>query len=168
MRDKPSSVVLRSAIDHELRPLVRALRNRIDGLNAVSMEKRDGLEIYERGSVPFLALEVRRDHMNLDLWLPEEKLQDARASGIARPHPFEPNDAVRVRFDRALDLTKVARWLEAAHAHARARRSSVEASPAAEGATPKRTSKKVGAKKATTKKAARKKSTAKGAGRARA
>ena len=61
------------------------------------------------------------------LWLPEEKLKDARASGLARPHPFEPNDAVRVRFDRALDLTKVARWLEAAHAHARDRSSSAAA-----------------------------------------
>lgn len=55
------------------------------------------------------------------MWLPEAKLQDARASGIARPHPFEPNDAVRIRFDRALDLTRVSRWLKAAHTHAKGR-----------------------------------------------
>jgi len=59
--------------------------------------------------------------MSLDMWLPEAKLKDARASGIARPHPFEPNDAVRIRFDRALDLTKVSRWLKVAHTHANQR-----------------------------------------------
>jgi hypothetical protein len=121
-------VALRPSIDHELRPLVKALRTRIDGLKPVTVGKRDGLEVFQRGAVAFLMLEIRRDHMNLDLWLPEAKLEDARASGIARPHPFEPNDAVRVRFDRALDLTKVSRWLEAAHAHAAGRE---DASPPA-------------------------------------
>lgn len=140
-------MVLRSSIDHELRPLVRALRNRIDGLKAVEMEKKDGLEVYERGTVPFLALEVRRDHMNLDLWLPEEKLQDARASGLARPHPFEPNEAVRVRFDRALDLTKVARWLEAAHAFAPSRVSVVTATSVAKTPKTKRPTRKKSAAK---------------------
>lgn len=111
-------MVLRSSIDHELRPLVKALRNRIDGLTPVTTGKKDGREVFERETVPFMMLEIRRDHMNLDLWLPQDKLKDARASGIARSHPFEPNEAVRVRFERAKDLTMVARWLEAAHAHA--------------------------------------------------
>lgn len=118
------------------------------------MEKKDGLEVYERGSVPFLALEVRRDHMNLDLWLPDEKLKDAKASGLGRPHPFDPTDAVRVRFDRALDLTKVARWLEDAHAHAPARASAVTVSATAE------------ARKTKAKRPARKKSAVKSSGRA--
>lgn len=147
-------MALRSSIDHELRPLVKALRTRIDNLTAVSVAKKDGLEIYERGSVPFLAVEIRRDHMNLDMWLPEEKLEDARASGLARPHPFEPNDAVRVRFDRALDLTKVSRWLEAAHAHAPKRACADASNPAAKGARPsvdKRARRATSGKRASTK-----------------
>ncbi|MCB9648334.1 MAG: hypothetical protein H6730_17265 [Deltaproteobacteria bacterium] len=125
-------MALRSSIDHELRPLIKALRNRIDGLLGVTVVKKDGLEIFERGTVPFMSMEVKRDFLILDLWLPQDILHDARASGIARPHPFEPNDAVRVRFERALDLTTVARWLETAHSHAKVRAEAPAPPPAPE------------------------------------
>ena len=111
-------MALRSSLDLELRPLLKALRNRIDGLRGVNMEPKDRLEVFSRDGVPFMQLEIRRDHMNVDLWLPEEKLVEARSTDLARPHPFDPDNAVVVRFERATDLTKVARWLEDAHAYA--------------------------------------------------
>lgn len=146
--------MLRSSVDHELRPLIKALRNRIDGLSSVQSAKRDGLEVFERGGTTFLVLDIRRDHMLLDLWLPEEKLKDARGSGIARPHPFDPDTAVRARFDRALDLTKVARWVEAAHAWAPKRETAEAEAPAAKA-------KPAPKKKASTAKAAKKAAPAK-------
>ena len=93
------------------------------------MEPKDRLEVFSRDGVPFMQLEIRRDHMNVDLWLPEDKLAEARATNLARPHPFDPDNAVVVRFERATDLTKVARWLEDAHQHAVLRKESCEATP---------------------------------------
>lgn len=108
---------MRPAIDLELQPLLKALRTRLEALSGVVMEVRDGVELHHRNQVPFLALDIRRDHLHLDLWLPLIKLEEARASGIARAHPFLENEAVRVRFERAEDLTKVAHWLEEAYRH---------------------------------------------------
>ncbi len=115
-------MALRSSLDLELRPLLRALRNRIDGLSGIVMEPKDRLEVFSRDGVPFMQLEIRRDHMNVDLWLPEDKLAEARATELARPHPFDPDKAVVVRFERATDLTTVARWLEDAHRFAAERK----------------------------------------------
>ena len=129
-------MALRSSLDLELRPLLKALRNRIDGLRGtVVMEPKDRLEVFSRDGVPFMQLEIRRDHMNVDLWLSEERLVEARSTDLARPHPFDPENAVVVRFERATDLTTVARWLEDAHAHALVRKedcaeATVESKPA--------------------------------------
>lgn len=106
---------MRTTLDVELRPLLRAIRTRIGNLDPVLREQRDGVEVYTNEGVPFLQLELRRDHMHLDLWLTDEQLEEARASGIARPHPFLGERAVRVRFERAEDLTRVAHWLETSH-----------------------------------------------------
>ncbi len=130
-------MVLRSSLDLELRPLLKALRNRIDGLRGTVMEPKDRLEVFSRDGVPFMQLEIRRDHMNVDLWLSEDKLREARATDLARPHPFDPEHAVVVRFERATDLTKVARWLEDAHAYAKVRKKTYSSGPAAP-AEPKR------------------------------
>lgn len=125
---------LRSSLDLELRPLLKALKKRMEDLSDVSREKKNGWEVYTRKDVEFMHLETKRDHMNLDLWLPADEIHDARSSGIAKPHPFDEGGAIRVRFERAEDLTTVARWVEKAHAHA--------------------LGKKTGSKKATTKKVA--------------
>lgn len=82
------------------------------------MTPKDGLDIYYRQKVPFLQLEIRRDHMSLDLWLQAESLEESRASGIARAHPFLGDEAVKVRFERAEDLSRVARWVEASFDYA--------------------------------------------------
>ena len=102
------------------------------------MEPKDRLEVFSRDGVPFMQLEIRRDHMNVDMWLPEDKLVEARSTDLARPHPFDPDHAVVVRFERATDLTKVARWLEDAHAYAEVRKESYESGPAAPAPEPKR------------------------------
>ncbi len=112
-----------------MRPLLKALRARIESLEHTSSAK-DRLEIFLRGEVPFLQLEVRRDHLLLDLWLPPAKLEEARASGIGRAHPFMGSEAVKVRFERAEDLTRVARWLEDSYRYASERTLSTPASPA--------------------------------------
>jgi hypothetical protein len=104
--------------DPEVVPLLRAIKARIEGLGGVNTGPRDGLEIYQRNKTPFLQLEIRRDHMSLDLWLPTEQLDEARASGIARAHPFLGDEAVKVRFERAEDLSRVARWIEASFEYA--------------------------------------------------
>lgn len=114
-------MAVRTNLDVELRPLWQALKARIDGLGESSRERRDGGEAYLRDGVAFLQVESRRDHMHLDLWLPAEKLEEARASGIAKAHPFMGDEAVRVRFERAEDLPQVARWLEASFRHAASR-----------------------------------------------
>ncbi len=108
-------VATRPAIDLELVPLLRALETRIRALSGVTMAMDNGVRVYVRDELPFLQLEIRRDHMNLDLWLSEEVREDARASGLGRAHPFLGQETVKIRFERAVDLTKVARWLEASH-----------------------------------------------------
>jgi hypothetical protein len=122
-------MALRSNIELEMRPLLKALRARIDALEHTSTVK-DKLEIFVRGEVPFLQLEIRRDHLLLDLWLPPEKLEEARSSGIGRAHPFMGHEAVKVRFERAEDLTRVARWLEDSYRYASTRSLSAPAAPA--------------------------------------
>ena len=119
-------MVLRSSLDLELRPLLKALEKRLEPLEGLTRETKDGWQVYARDGVPFMHLDKRRDHMLLDLWLNDDQLEDARASGIARAHPFEEHDAVRVRFERAADLTRVARWLEGAYRHARQRGEELE------------------------------------------
>ncbi|MCB9653066.1 MAG: hypothetical protein H6729_02895 [Deltaproteobacteria bacterium] len=99
---------------------MRALRSRIEGLRAVEHAQKDGMEVYVRSGQLFLQVEIRRDHMNLDLWLPAERIEEARASGLARTHPFMA-EAIKVRFERAEDLTKVASWLEESHRYAEVR-----------------------------------------------
>lgn len=168
---------MRPAIDLELQPLLKALRTRLEALSGVVMEVRDGVELHHRNQVPFLALDIRRDHLHLDLWLPMVKLEEARASGIARAHPFLENEAVRVRFERAEDLTKVAHWLEEAYRHVpvrtkKAARAAAAAANSANGkkadnksaakgngAAAKAAPKKLAAAKAAPKKAAPKKAT---------
>lgn len=111
----PYRLLVRPSLDVELRPLLRALENRISSLDGVRKTRCDGYTSFCRDGVPFLNLEIRRDHMHLDLWLEEDDLEAARASGIARPHPFLGDPVVRVRFERAEDLTRVGRWLEVSH-----------------------------------------------------
>ncbi len=122
-------MALRSNIELEMRPLLKALRARIESLEHTSSVK-DKLEVFVRGEIPFLQLEIRRDHLLLDLWLPPEKLEDARSSGIGRAHPFMGSEAVKVRFERAEDLTRVARWLEDSYAYAAERTMSIPSAPA--------------------------------------
>ncbi|MCK6550869.1 hypothetical protein L6R52_33840, partial [Myxococcota bacterium] len=109
---------LRPTPDPEIVPLVRAIKARIEGLGAIVTEQKDKVDVYLRDKVAFLQLELKRDHMSLDLWLPTEQLDEARASGIARAHPFLGDDAVKVRFERAEDLSRIARWIEAGYAYA--------------------------------------------------
>src|SRR5688572_26418402 len=122
-------MALRSNIELEMRPLLKALRTRLETLEHTTTSK-DKLEIFLRGEIPFLQLEVRRDHLLLDLWLPPAKLEEARASGIGRAHPFMGSEAVKVRFERAEDLTRVARWLEDSYRYASERTLSAPAAPA--------------------------------------
>ncbi len=119
----------RVSLDLELTPLLKALRSRIEGLGESSLETRNGIEVHSRQGLPFLQLELRRDHMYLDLWLPEAKQEEARASGRARAHAFLA-DAVRVRFERAEDLTRVAHWLEESYRFVPTRQARVSAPPA--------------------------------------
>ena len=137
-----SGVAQRPSLDVELRPLLRALENRIGSLDGVRKTRCDGYTAFCRDGVPFLNLEIRRDHMHLDLWLEEGDLEAARASGIARPHPFLGDRVVRVRFERAEDLTRVAHWLETSHRTAPGRGDATDAAsePGAAPAAPKATS----------------------------
>jgi hypothetical protein len=119
----------RSNLDVEIRPLWQALEARIDGLGEVERQSRNELDVFCRDGVPFLQIEQRRDHLLLDLWLPAEQLQRARSSGIAKAHPFKEEEAIRVRFERAEDLPRVARWLEASHRHAARRAAAGDGQP---------------------------------------
>lgn len=138
-------MALRASLDLELRPLLKALRTRLEAMDGVTLEKRDGVEVHSVDETTFMQLEIRRDHMNLDLWLDEEKLEEARSSGIGRAHPFMENEAVKVRFERAEDLTRVAHWLEDAYQHARSRAKKAKRSAAAKKGA--QTKKKASAKK---------------------
>jgi hypothetical protein len=129
-------------LDPEIQALQKAVRARIDALSGVVSEKKSGVETFQRQEHAFLQLEVRRDHLSIDLWLPEDMLEESRASGIARSHPFLGEDAVKIRFERAADLARVARWIEASYAYApnreehrkqlEAQRAEIEKSKAAE------------------------------------
>ena len=118
----------RATLDLELAPLLKAVRNRLDAMRDVSVETKNGLEIHSRSGLPFLQLELKRDHMHLDLWLAPAAAEDAKASGLARTHAFFP-DAVRVRFERASDLSRVCRWLEESYRNVPAR-AALRAAPA--------------------------------------
>jgi hypothetical protein len=111
-------VALRPNPDPEVVPLLKAIKARIEGLGQVTSTPKDGADVYYRNKTPFLQLEIRRDHMSLDLWLSGTTLDEARASGIARAHPFLGDEAVKVRFERAEDLSRVARWIEASYTYA--------------------------------------------------
>jgi hypothetical protein len=111
-------VSLRPSPDPEVVPLLKAIKARIEGLGQYTSTPKDGADVYYRNKTPFLQLEIRRDHMALDLWLSGATLDEARASGIARAHPFLGDEAVKVRFERAEDLSRVARWIEASYAYA--------------------------------------------------
>lgn len=97
---------------------MKAIRARIDTLPSITSDRRSGNEVFQRGEHVFLQMEIRRDFISLDLWLIDELIEEARASGIARAHPFLGEDAVKVRFERAADLARVARWIEASYAYA--------------------------------------------------
>jgi len=97
---------------------MKAIRARIDTLPSITSDRRSGNEVFQRGENVFLQMEIRRDFISLDLWLIDELIEEARASGIARAHPFLGEDAVKVRFERAADLARVARWIEASYAYA--------------------------------------------------
>jgi hypothetical protein len=96
--------------------LLKALKPRIEGLgDDVVADAKESQQHYRRGEVPFLRVEVKRDHLIVDLWLDEAQASEARSSGIARSHPFIGDSALMVRFERAQDLAKVARWIEASY-----------------------------------------------------
>lgn len=111
-------MVSRKLLDLELRPLLRALKGRLKDRPQLTEEGTERRRVYKRADSVFMELELRRDHMRLDLWLNEKERASARSSGIARAHPFQPKEAIRVRFDRAEDLPQVSRWLETAYQEA--------------------------------------------------
>lgn len=102
-------------MDPVVRALQKALQSRIDGLREVTTARVEPRDLYRRGDFTFLQVEVCRDHLSLDVWLPEALREEARSSGIARAHPFLGQEAVVIRFERAQDLARVARWIEASH-----------------------------------------------------
>lgn len=108
-------VAVRTSLDPELVPLFKALMGRVDALPSVQREQKERLEVFQHDGNPFMQLEKKRDHMYLDLWLPYELIEEAKGSGLGRAHPFLGKDVVKIRFERAQDLTKVARWVEASH-----------------------------------------------------
>ena len=110
------------SVSPEMAPLLNALKARIEELspNAEETLTEDGLKAYMRSNNIFMQLEIRQDHMSLDFWLPPEKLEEVRSTEIGRAHPFLENEAVKVRFERAGDITRVARWLREAHEFAAA------------------------------------------------
>ncbi len=111
-------MAVRLSLEPEIVALLKAIQKRIDVLPGISTEKRNGVDVYLRGVDAFLQLEIRRDFLSLDIWLDDDQLEDARASGIARAHPFLGEDAIKVRFERATDLARVARWIEHSHGYA--------------------------------------------------
>lgn len=102
-------------MDPVVRALQKALQSRIDSLREVNTTRVEVREVFRRGEITFLQVEICRDHLALDVWLPEALREEARSSGIARAHPFLGVEAVVIRFERAQDLARVARWVEASH-----------------------------------------------------
>ncbi|MCC7381638.1 MAG: hypothetical protein IT384_07390 [Deltaproteobacteria bacterium] len=111
-------MAVRLTLEPETQALLKAVRARIDALPGVTSEKRSGFDVFTRGADVFLEMEIRREHISLDLWLPHDQLEEARSSGTARSHPFLGEDALKVRFERAADLARVARWIEESYAYA--------------------------------------------------
>ncbi len=109
------ALVFRPPMDPVVRALLKALQSRIDGLRGVESTQVEAREVYRRGEITFLQVEICRDHLALDVWLPEVLREEARSSGIARAHPFLGIEAVVIRFERAQDLARVARWVESSH-----------------------------------------------------
>ncbi|MBI4821953.1 MAG: hypothetical protein HY791_37190 [Deltaproteobacteria bacterium] len=104
--------------DAPVRALIRALDARIEAFGTFSKSEKDGIDLYLRDSDVFMQMEIKQEYVSVDLWLPSEDLEEARSSGIARTHPFLGDDAVRIRFERAQDLARVARWAEASYLRA--------------------------------------------------
>ena len=50
-------------------------------------------------------------------WLPPEETERARTSGLGGVTPLG-NDALRIRFEQAVDLAQVARWIEQSYDYA--------------------------------------------------
>ncbi|MEE2902636.1 MAG: DUF5655 domain-containing protein [Myxococcota bacterium] len=98
--------------------LSKALQNRIDDLPRFQHETKESVEVYRRNDKVFLQVEIKRDHILVDLWLPPEETERARTSGLGRGHPFWGNDALRIRFEQAVDLAQVARWIEQSYDYA--------------------------------------------------
>lgn len=111
-------MAVRLSLEPEIIALLKAIQKRIETLPGITNEKRDGFDVYIRGPHAFLQMEIKRDFLSLDLWLDDVQIEESRASGIARAHPFLGEDAIKIRFERATDLARVARWIEHSHAYA--------------------------------------------------
>ncbi|MBI2377473.1 MAG: hypothetical protein HYV07_25960 [Deltaproteobacteria bacterium] len=104
--------------DAPVRALIRALEARIEAFGPFAKSDKDGIDVYLRDADVFMQMEVKQEYLSVDLWLPYEDLDEARSSGIARTHPFLGEDAIRIRFERAQDLARVARWAECSYERA--------------------------------------------------
>lgn len=132
--------------DPEIVALKKAVRARLEGMGPFDTETRDGIVVYMRDGEPFVNIQTKRDHMVVDLWLQDEAIGDARSSGIARAHPFLGENAIKIRFERAVDLARVARWIEHSYRWAPQR---AEAAAAAEDGDDEASSGRAGEKKKT-------------------
>jgi len=98
--------------------LLKALENRIEDLPPFIRDVKETVEVYRNKDKVFLQIEIKRDHILVDLWLPKEETIKARTSGLGRGHPFLGSEALRIRFEQAVDLAQVARWIETSYIHA--------------------------------------------------
>ena len=98
--------------------LSKALQNRIDDLPRFDRETKEGVDLYRNKEKVFLQVEVKRDHILVDLWLPSDETEKARTSGLGRGHPFLGPEALRIRFEQAIDLAQIARWIEMSYDYA--------------------------------------------------
>ena len=98
--------------------LSKALQNRIDDLPRFERETKEAVDLYRNKEKVFLQVEIKRDHILVDLWLPHEETEKARTSGLGRGHPFLGPEALRIRFERAIDLAQIAQWIELSYEHA--------------------------------------------------
>jgi len=98
--------------------LSKALQNRIDDLPRFERQSKEAIELYRRNEKVFLQVEIKRDHIVVDLWLPAEETAKARTSGLGRAHPFHGPEALRIRFEQAIDLAQISRWIEMSYEYA--------------------------------------------------
>jgi hypothetical protein len=98
--------------------LSKALQNRIDDLPRFERESKEAVDLYRTKDKVFLQVEIKRDHILVDLWLTKEETIKARTSGLGRGHPFLGAEALRIRFEQAVDLAQIARWIEMSYEHA--------------------------------------------------